>query len=117
MMSKTYDCDSMLCKCYVHQDCVKGGPSVRTRLSASLDIGNEPSSCRTSAVLLLVLTPATVGVGDNCAILDFSQRHLTGHSWTYLRNFWFCRIFFCAKLPPRTAKTVFENPKGPPFGC
>ena len=86
MMSKTYDCDSMLCKCYVHQDCVKGGPSVRTRLSASLDIGNEPSSCRTSAVLLLVLTPATVGVGDNCAILDFSQRHLTGHSWTYLRN-------------------------------
>ena len=58
-----------------------------------------------------------VGMGDNCAILDFSQRHLTGHSWTYLRNFWFCRIFFRAKLPPRTAKTVFANPKGPPFGC
>ena len=58
-----------------------------------------------------------VGMGDNCAILDFSQRHLTGHSWTYLRNFWFCRIFFRAKLPPGTAKTVFENPKGPPFGC
>ena len=55
-----------------------------------------------------------VGVGDNCAILDFSQRHLTGHSWTYLR---FCRIFFRSKLPPRTAKTVFANPKGPPFGC
>ena len=51
-----------------------------------------------------------LGVGDNCAILDFSQRHLTGHSWTYLRNFWFCRIFFHAKLPPRTAKTIFENP-------
>ena len=31
MMSKTYDCDVMLCKCYVHQDCVNGGPSVRTR--------------------------------------------------------------------------------------
>ena len=31
---------------------------------------------------------AKVGGGDNCAILDFSQRHLTGHSWTYLRNFW-----------------------------
>ena len=59
----------------------------------------------------------TIGGGDNCAILDFSQRHLTGHSWTYLRNFWFCRIFFRAKLPPRTAKTVFANPKGPPFGC
>merc|ERR1712218_519868 len=58
-----------------------------------------------------------VGMGDNCAILDFSQRHLTGHSWIYLRNFWFCRIFFRAKLPPGTAKTVFENPKGPPFGC
>ena len=58
-----------------------------------------------------------LGSGDNCAILDFSQRHLTGHSWTYLRNFWFCRIFFHAKLPPGTAKTVFENPKGPPFGC
>ena len=56
-------------------------------------------------------------MGDNCAILDFSQRHLTGHSWTYLRNFWFCRIFFRAKLPPGTAKTVFANPKGPPFGC
>ena len=53
------DCDVLICKCYVHQDCVKGGPSVRTRLSASLDIGNEPSSCRTSAVLLLVLTLAT----------------------------------------------------------
>ena len=49
----------------------------------------------------------TLGVGDNCAILDFSQRHLTGHSWTYLRNFWFCRIFFHAKLPPATAKTLW----------
>ena len=28
----------------------------------------------------------------------------------------FCRIFFHAKLPPGTAKTVFANPKGPPFG-
>ena len=56
-------------------------------------------------------------MGDNCAILDFSQKHLTGHSWIYLRNFWFCRIFFRAKLPPGTAKTVFANPKGPPFGC
>ena len=26
------------------------------------------------------------------------------------------QIFFF-KLPPGTAKTVFENPKGPPFGC
>ena len=25
--------------------------------------------------------------------------------------------FFFEKLPPCTAKTVFENPKGPPFGC
>ena len=25
--------------------------------------------------------------------------------------------FFRAKLPPGTAKTVFANPKGPPFGC
>ena len=25
--------------------------------------------------------------------------------------------FFFEKLPPGTAKTVFENPKGPPFGC
>ena len=41
----------------------------------------------------------------------------TGHSCTYLRNFWFCRIFFHAKLTPATATTVFENPKGPPFGC
>ena len=65
----------------------------------------------------LTLSESYIGMGDNCAILDFSQRHLTGHSWTYLRNFWFCRIFFHAKLPPGTAKTVFENPKGPPFGC
>ena len=27
------------------------------------------------------------------------------------------QIFFFEKLPPGTAKTVFENPKGPPFGC
>ena len=26
-------------------------------------------------------------------------------------------FFFVEKLPPSTAKTVFENPKGPPFGC
>ena len=25
------DCDVLICKCYVHQDCVNGGPSVRTR--------------------------------------------------------------------------------------
>ena len=49
--------------------------------------------------------------------MDFSQRHLTGHSWTYLRDFQKRRIFFFEKLPPCTAKTVFENPKGPPFGC
>ena len=54
--------------------------------------------------------------GDNCAILDFSQRHLTGHSWTYLRDFQKRRIFFFEKLPPCTAKTVFENPKGGAFG-
>ena len=63
-------------------------------------------------IALQKLTRPDLGVGDNCAILDFSHRHLTGHS---LRNFWFCRIFFRAKLPPGTAKTVFENPK--PFGC
>ena len=58
-----------------------------------------------------------LGVGDNFAILDFSQRHLTGHSWTYLRDFQKRRIFFFEKLPPCTAKTVFENPKGGAFGC
>ena len=58
-----------------------------------------------------------LGGGDNCAILDFSQRHLTGHSWTYLRDFQKRRIFFFEKLPPCTAKTVFENPKGGAFGC
>ena len=52
-----------------------------------------------------------VGGGDNCAILDFSQRHLTGHSWTYLRDFQKRRIFFFEKLPPCTAKTVFSEPK------
>ena len=58
-----------------------------------------------------------LGGSDKCAILDFSQRHLTGHSWTYLRDFQKRRFFFFEKLPPCTAKTVFENPKGGAFGC
>ena len=62
--------------------------------------------------LLLLL-----GVGDNCEILNFSQRHLTGHPWTYFRNFWFCWIFFHAKLPPRTphCKNRFCKSKGSPL--
>ena len=54
-----------------------------------------------------------VGVHDNCAILDISRRHLTGHSSKHLRNFWlfscktalalrkklFCRSWFFFKLP------------------
>ena len=31
-------------------------------------------------------------------------------------NFQKRRIFFLQNLPPRTAKTVFENPKGGAFG-
>ena len=72
------------------------------------------------ALKLKILMPhdsLKLGGGDNCAILDFSQRHLTGHSWTYLRDFQKRRIFFFEKLPPCTAKTVFENPKGGAFGC
>ena len=57
LMSKTYDCDIMLCKCYVRQDCVNGGPSVRTRLSASLDIGSEPPSCRTHQLYYCISGP------------------------------------------------------------
>ena len=34
-----------------------------------------------------------LGVGDNWAISDFSQKHLTGNSWTYLRNFWYVMAF------------------------
>ena len=45
---------------------------------------------------------------DNCAILDFSQMHLTtSHSWTYLRDFWFCRIFFSCKNTPLHCKNHF----------
>ena len=36
--------------------------------------------------------------------------------WTYLRDFWFCRIFLNAKIPPRTAKTVFCKSKGITLG-
>ena len=46
-----YDCDiDIYIYMRVRQDCVSGGRSVRTRLSASLAIGSEPPSCRTSAV-------------------------------------------------------------------
>ena len=34
MMSKNYDCDYIYM--YVRQDCVSGGPSVRTRKAATL---------------------------------------------------------------------------------
>ena len=50
-----YDCDIDIYM-HVRQDCVSGGRSVRTRLSASLDIGSEPPSCRTSAVIIVNLT-------------------------------------------------------------
>ena len=65
-------------------------------------------------IALQKLTRPDLGVGDNCAILDFSHRHLTGHSWTYLRNFWFCRIFSC-KITPQHCKNRFFKSKGSPI--
>ena len=42
--------------------------------------------------------------------------HLTGHSWTYLRDFWIWKKNW-AKISPITAKILFGYCKGPPFGC
>ena len=55
MMSKTHDCDYIYM--YVRQDCVSGGPSVRTSLSAALESQWEPPSCRTHSCILSFLTP------------------------------------------------------------
>merc|ERR1712155_384934 len=71
---------------------------------------------------MLKLTPEDVksslylvGGGDNCAILDFSQRHLTGHSWTYLRDFQKRRIFFLKNYPPAQQKPFFLNQRPSPL--
>ena len=52
--------------------------------------------------LQFVIIYIILGMGDNCAILDVTQRHLTGHSWTYLRDFWFSR-----KYPPHPNQKYF----------
>ena len=67
-----------------------------------------------------------VGVHDNCAILDISRRHLTGHSSKHLRNFWlfscktalalrklFCRSWFFFQIAP---KSVFYHSQVKAFG-
>ena len=68
----------------------------------------------TSSRLPTPLSPL-LGGGDNCAILDFSQRHLTGHSWTYLRDFQKRRIFFLKNYPPALQKPFLKIQRGDPL--
>ena len=57
-----------------------------------------------------------VGGGVNIDKSKLSWFHLTQHSLAHLVMFYILGFAYGCKLPPRTAKTVFANPKAPPFG-
>ena len=54
--------------------------------------------------------------GVNIDRSKLSWFHLTQHSLAHLVMFYILGFAYGCKLPPRTAKTVFANPKAPPFG-
>ena len=57
-----------------------------------------------------------IGGGVNIDRSKLSWFHLTQHSLAHLVMFYILGFAYGCKLPPRTAKTVFANPKAPPFG-
>ena len=57
-----------------------------------------------------------LGGGVNIDRSKLSWFHLTQHSLAHLVMFYILGFAYGCKLPPRTAKTVFANPKAPPFG-
>ena len=57
-----------------------------------------------------------VGGGVNIDRSKLSWFHLTQHSLAHLVMFYILGFAYGCKLPPRTAKTIFSNPKAPPFG-
>ena len=63
-----------------------------------------------------IITITTVGGGVNIDRSKLSWFHLTQHSLAHLVMFYILGFAYDCKLPPRTAKTVFANPKAPPFG-
>ena len=57
-----------------------------------------------------------LGGGVNIDRSKLSWFHLTQHSLAHLVMFYILGFAYGCKLPPRTAKTIFSNPKAPPFG-
>ena len=57
-----------------------------------------------------------IGGGVNIDRSKLSWFHLTQHSLAHLVMFYILGFAYGCKLPPRTAKTIFSNPKAPPFG-
>ena len=57
-----------------------------------------------------------LGGGVNIDRSKLSWFHLTQHSLAHLVMFYILGFAYGCKLPPRTAKTIFANPKAPPFG-
>ena len=52
-------------------------------------------------------------MGHDKILTDHHPQAILRHIWKTSKN---AEFFFFEKLPPCTAKTVFENPKGGPFG-
>ena len=63
-----------------------------------------------------ILCEHWVGGGVNIDRSKLSWFHLTQHSLAHLVMFYILGFAYGCKLPPRTAKTIFANPKAPPFG-
>ena len=55
--------------------------------------------------------------GDKWVMSKFRQTTILRPFFDIFKRLPKTQNFFFEKLPPCTAKTVFENPKGPPFGC
>ena len=61
---------------------------------------------------------ARIEGGDKWVMSKFRQTTILRPFFDIFERLLEKRNFFVVeKLPPGTAKTVFENPKGPPFGC
>ena len=60
-------------------------------------------------------TPVIIEGGDKWVMSKFRQTTILRPFFDIFERLPKTQNFFFEKLPPCTAKTVFENPKGPPF--
>ena len=77
----------------------------------------DPTLCLCLSLSFTIIASChCFGGDDNCAILDCSQRHLKGHSWTYLRDIclplWYADMYCGGRgiLQIRCPPNLFKSP-------